>query len=65
MDDPSPGQFGEETLDSIEPGGRFRRVVEHEAGMAIEPGVHFAVLVAAIVVKDDVDDLAGRGRGLD
>ena len=33
---PSPGQLGEETLDGIEPGCRFRRVVKGEARMAIE-----------------------------
>jgi len=33
---PSPSQFGEEALDSIEPGWRFRRIVEGEARMAIE-----------------------------
>jgi hypothetical protein len=63
---PSPGQqLGEEALDSIEPRGRFRRVVEHGAGMAIEPGAHFEVLVTTVIVEDDVDDFAVPGLGLD
>jgi hypothetical protein len=49
----SLGQLGEEALDGIEPGGRFGRVMEHEAGMAIESGPHLGVLVAAVIVDDD------------
>jgi hypothetical protein len=33
--------------------------MEHEAGMAIEPDLHLGVFVAAVVVEDDVDELAG------
>ena len=63
--EPSLAELGEETLDGIEPGGRFRRVMEHKTGMAIEPSPDFGVLVAAVIVEDDVDDLAGWGRHLD
>jgi hypothetical protein len=28
--------------------------------MAIEPGLHLGVLVAAVIVENDVDELAGR-----
>ena len=62
---PSPDQLGEEALDGVEPGGRCRRVVEHKAGVPIEPGLHLGVLVAAVVVEDDVDNFAGRDRRLD
>jgi hypothetical protein len=37
-------QLGEEALDSIEPGDRFRRVVEHETGMAFKPTPHLGCL---------------------
>ena len=37
-------QLGEETLDGIEPRGRFWDVVEHEMRMAIEPGAHLGCL---------------------
>ena len=33
---------------------------KHEAGMPFEPGPHLGVLVAAVIVEDDVDELAGR-----
>src|SRR5207248_1781287 len=61
----SLAQLGEEARDRIEPGGGFRRVVEHQAGMAIEPGAHLGVIMAAVIVEDDVDELAGPGLGLD
>ena len=62
---PSPGQFGEEALDGIEPGCRWRRVVEHKTRMAIEPGPHLGILVAAVIAEDDVHDLARRSLCLD
>ena len=33
----APGQLRREALDGAEPGTRGRRLVEHEAGMAVEP----------------------------
>ena len=48
---PSLAQLGEKTLHGIEPGGRFRRVVEGEARMAIEPGLHFGVFVTAGICR--------------
>jgi hypothetical protein len=39
--------------------------VEHEAGMAIEPGPRLGVLVRPVVIEDYVDDLANRNLGLD
>ncbi len=33
--------------------------------MALEPGPELGVLVAAVIVEDDVDDLAGRDLSLD
>jgi hypothetical protein len=58
-------QLGKEAFDGIEPGGRFGRVVEGEAGMVVEPGPHPGVFVAAVVVEDEVDELAGRNFRLD
>ena len=58
------GQFGEEALDRIEPGGRGRGVVEDKAGVPVEPGPNLGVLVCCVVVEDDVDDLAGGDVGL-
>jgi hypothetical protein len=40
----SLAQLGEEALDSIEPGDRFRRVVEDETGMAFKPTPHLGCL---------------------
>jgi hypothetical protein len=36
-----------------------------QSGGADEPGPHLGVLVAAVVVEDDMDDFAGRDRRLD
>ena len=57
---PSLAELGEDTLDSIEPRGRFWCVVEHETRMAIEPSPHFGMFVAPVIVKDNVDHLARR-----
>ena len=55
----------EARLDRVEPGARGRGVVEHEAWAPAEPAQNFGMLVGAVVVEDDVDDLADRDRGLD
>ena len=34
-------------------------------GMPTEPSPHLRVLVAAVIIEDDVDNLADRGLGLD
>ena len=39
--------------------------MEHETRMAIQPGPHLGVFVTAVIVEDDVDDLAGRDLSLD
>src|SRR3954470_20848813 len=59
------GERGEEGLDGVEPGARGRGEVEGEARVAGEPGQHLGLLVGGVVVENDVDDLAGRGRRLD
>src|SRR6516162_11584766 len=46
-------------------GGRCRRVMEQETRMPAEPGAHLGVLVAAVVVEDDVHDLPGWDLGLE
>ncbi len=56
--EPPAGQGGKEALDSIEPGGRCRREVEHPPGMTSEPGADLGLLVRGVVVEDGVDDLA-------
>ena len=58
-------QLGEEALDGIESGRRCRREVEGPAGMAGEPLANLFMLVGAVIVEDDVDDLAGRDVALD
>lgn len=58
-------ELGEETLDSIEPGCRCRREVEGPAGMTGEPLADLFMLVGAVIVEDDMDDLAGRDVALD
>jgi hypothetical protein len=52
--------LGEEALDSVEPGGRGRRVMEHKAGMPAEPSPRLGVLVRTVIVEDHMDDLADR-----
>ena len=65
MFEATPGQLGEEALDGVEPGTRGWGVVEHEAGMTIEPSPRFGMLVRPVIIEDDVDDLADRNLGLD
>ena len=63
--EPALAELGKEALDRIEPGGRCRRVMEQETRMPAEPGAHLGVLVAAVVVEDDVHDLPGGDLGLE
>ena len=58
------GQFGEEALDRIEPGGRGRGEVERPARVALKPGPHPGVLVGRVIVEDDVDRLVGGDLAL-
>ena len=59
----SPGEFGEEAFDGIEPGAGGRGEVEDEARMACQPGLDLWMLVGGVVVDDDVDDLADGHLG--
>ena len=59
------GQGGEEVFDGVEPGARCRREMEDPAGMTFEPGHDFRMFVRAVVVEDDMDQLAGRHLTLD
>jgi len=63
--EPSLAELSKEALDGVEPGSRFRRVMEHKAGMPVEPGPDLGVLVASVIVEDHVDELAGRDLGFD
>src|SRR5688500_14673105 len=63
--DAPAGERGEEGLDGVEPGAGGGREVERPARVALEPGHDLRMLVAAIVVEDAVDELAGRDGGLD
>ena len=65
VSEPSPGQFGEEALDGVEPRTRCWREVEGPARMPVEPRHYLRRLVGGIVVEDDVDDLARRNVALD
>ena len=57
--DTAAGQGGEEGLDRVQPGAGGRAEVEDPAGVPVQPSGDFGVLVAAIVVEDAVDELAG------
>jgi len=50
-----PGEFGEETLDGIEPGRRGRREVKDKSLVAIKPGADLRMLMDSVVVEDDMD----------
>ena len=63
--EPAPGERREEGLDRVQPRARGGGEVEHPARMAPEPLDDLGVLVAAVVVEDRVDHLAGRHRPLD
>jgi hypothetical protein len=43
--EPSLAELSKEALDGVEPGSRFWRVMEHKAGMLVEPGPDLGVLV--------------------
>src|SRR5271168_5094774 len=49
----------------VEPRRRGRRVMEHEARMAVEPGQDVGVFVGGVIVEDHVDHLSGGDFGLD
>ena len=57
--EPAAGELGKEPLDSVEPGRRGRGEVERPARMAGQPSSDFGVLVAAVIVEDDVDQPSG------
>ena len=58
-------KLGEVTFHGVEPGARCRREVEDEALMPVEPGSHLGMLMARVVVEDDVNDFSGRNLGFD
>jgi hypothetical protein len=58
------GELGEEPLNGVEPGAGCRREVEGKTWVAIEPSANVRMLVGGIVVKNDVNDLAGLNFGL-
>jgi hypothetical protein len=53
-------ELGEEAFDGTEPGGRDWGKLEGPVRMAGEPGPDFGMFVAAVVVKDNIDQPAGR-----
>ena len=59
------GESGKEPLDRVEPRGRGRREVEGPARVPREPCPDLGVLVAAVVVEHDMDQLAGRDVALE
>ena len=46
----SPGEFGEEALDGVEPGTRCWREMEYKPLMAVEPGSDLWVLMYGVVM---------------
>src|SRR5882724_6169568 len=62
---PALGEFGEEALDGIEPGGGGRGVVEGPALVPLKPGTDLGMFVRGVVVEDHVDQLAGGHVPLD
>ncbi len=60
--EPSPGEFGEEAFDGVEPGTGCRHEVEGPAWMAVEPGADLRVLVGGVVVEDGMDAFVRRDR---
>jgi hypothetical protein len=54
---------GEPGLDLVEPAGAGRGEVQVETWMASQPGIHFGVLVGAVVVEDEVHLATGVSLG--
>ena len=61
----TPGEDGEEALDSVQPTGRGRSEVECPPGMSTEPFDDLGVFVRGVVIQDDVDGLVGRDLTFD
>ena len=61
----APGEFGEEAFDGVEPRCRGRGEVEDPARMTRHPGSDFGMLVAAVIVEDDMNQLPGRDVALE
>jgi hypothetical protein len=62
--EPLFGEFGEETLDGVQPRGRSRGEMESEARVTPEPLDHLGMLVGGVVVQDHMDQLARRNLAL-
>src|SRR5690606_30448117 len=62
--EPSPGEFGEEALDGVEPGAGCWGEVEGPARMTAEPGADLVLLVRSVVVENDMDGLVLRHLAL-
>ena len=60
-----PGQGRKKPSTALARRARGRREMKSPARMAGEPGAHFGMLVDGIIVKDRMDQFAGRHRGLD
>ncbi len=63
--EPLSGEFGEESLDGIEPGRRGRSEVEMEALVPFEPGANPGMLMCGVVVDDQVEFPPARGLAVD
>lgn len=61
----SPGEFGEETLNGIEPRRRSRGEVEGPAGVLLEPFTDLGMFVSGIVVDDGMDRLTFGDLSID
>lgn len=59
------GDLGEEPLHHVEPGSRSRREVQMEAGMRFDPALCGRGLESGIIVDNEMEIEAGRGRLID
>ena len=63
--DPTSSEFGEETLDGVQPRTGCWREVEHKPVVAIEPSPNLWMLMGGVIVEDDVDGFVGRDLSVD
>jgi len=56
---------GKQAFDGVEPRGRRRSEVEHEAGMFLDPFHDLGMLVGGVIVEDDMDRLPLGQLGVD
>ena len=63
--EPPLSKGGKQAFNSVQPGGRRRGKVEHEARMFGDPFHNLGMLVGSVVVEDDMDRLPLGHPGVD